>query len=84
MFRSRGEFLQKIEIIFSETEGNGLHNALNEFWNSWSQLSNNPESEPGPGYRLESRVMFCRAVFAACTPSFRGYALKLMVDCLQI
>ena len=47
MFRSRGEFLQKIEIIFSETEGNGLHNALNEFWNSWSQLSNNPEIRIG-------------------------------------
>ena len=46
MFKSRGEFLQKIEIIFSETEGNGLHKALNEFWNSWSQLSNQPESEP--------------------------------------
>jgi len=45
MFKSRGEFLQKIEIIFSETEGNGLHQALNEFWNSWSQLSNQPESE---------------------------------------
>ncbi len=46
MFKTRGEFLQKIEIIFSETEGNGLHRALNEFWNSWSQLSNQPESEP--------------------------------------
>ena len=46
MFKSRGEFLQKIEIIFSETESNGLHKALNEFWNSWSQLSNQPESEP--------------------------------------
>ena len=46
MFKSRGEFLKKIEIIFSETEGNGLHKALNEFWNSWSQLSNQPESEP--------------------------------------
>ena len=45
MFKSRGEFLQKIEIIFSETEGNGLHQALNEFWNSRSQLSNQPESE---------------------------------------
>ena len=45
LFKSRGEFLQKIEIIFSETEGNGLHQALNEFWNSWSQLSNQPESE---------------------------------------
>ena len=53
MFRSRGEFLQKIEIIFSETEGNGLHNALNEFWNSWSQLSNNPESESA---RIQVRV----------------------------
>ena len=45
MFKSRGEFLHKIEVIFSEIEGNGLHQALNEFWNSWSQLSNQPESE---------------------------------------
>ena len=53
MFKSRGEFLQKIEIIFSETEGNGLHKALNEFWNSWSQLSNQPESEPA---RMQVKV----------------------------
>ena len=46
MFKTRGEFLQKIEIIFSEIEGNGLHQAMNEFWNSWSHLSNQPESEP--------------------------------------
>tara|TARA_B100000676_G_C17990053_1_gene794318 strand:+ start:12 stop:1451 length:1440 start_codon:yes stop_codon:yes gene_type:complete len=45
MFKTRGEFLQKIEIIFSEIEGNGLHQAMNEFWNSWSHLSNQPESE---------------------------------------
>jgi len=53
MFKTRGEFLQKIEIIFSETEGNGLHKALNEFWNSWSQLSNQPESEPA---RMQVKV----------------------------
>jgi flagellar hook-associated protein 1 FlgK len=53
MFKSRGEFLQKIEIIFSEIEGNGLHKALNEFWNSWSQLSNQPESEPA---RMQVKV----------------------------
>ncbi len=53
MFKSRSEFLQKIEIIFSETEGNGLHKALNEFWNSWSQLSNQPESEPA---RMQVKV----------------------------
>ena len=46
MFKTRGEFLQKIEIIFSEIEGNGLHQAMNEFWNSSSHLSNQPESEP--------------------------------------
>ena len=61
MFKSRGEFLQKIEIIFSETEGNGLHKALNEFWNSWSQLSNQPESESARmQVKVQSEVLASR------------------------
>ena len=37
-----------------------MHNALNEFWNSWSHLSNNPESESAR-IQVEIRAMFCRA-----------------------
>ena len=84
MFKSRGEFLQKIEIIFSETEGNGLHQALNEFWNSWSQLSNQPESESA---RMQVKVhsdVNWYAAFVTCTLNLTGCVKKLTAVLMQI
>jgi flagellar hook-associated protein 1 len=34
--------LEQVESIFNETSGQGLHQALNDFWNAWSTLSINP------------------------------------------
>ncbi|MDD4050699.1 MAG: flagellar hook-associated protein FlgK [candidate division Zixibacteria bacterium] len=36
--------LTQIEAYFSEPDSDGLGEVLNQFWNSWSDLSNNPES----------------------------------------
>ena len=36
------ETLEKAELMFDETSGYGLNDALSEFWNSWQDLSNNP------------------------------------------
>lgn len=41
---SREKALGQIEAFFNEPNDNGLGNALNEFWSSWSDLSANPES----------------------------------------
>jgi len=37
------ETLEKAELMFDETSGYGLNDALAEFWNSWQELSNNPD-----------------------------------------
>jgi len=36
------EALEKAELMFDEASGNGLSNAMNEYWNAWQALSNNP------------------------------------------
>jgi flagellar hook-associated protein 1 FlgK len=32
-----------LESIYNETDGNGINEALSEFWSSWQQVANNPE-----------------------------------------
>lgn len=49
VFATRENFLNKIEIVFNEMEGAGLRRALNEFWDSWSALANEPESDAARG-----------------------------------
>ncbi len=43
VFKTRGEFFNKLEVVFGDLGVTGLRNAMNEFWNSWSQLSSQPE-----------------------------------------
>ena len=45
VFEARTDFLSKLEVVFNESEGNGLRSFLNDFWDGWSALANNPESE---------------------------------------
>ncbi|MEA3435313.1 MAG: flagellar hook-associated protein FlgK [Thermodesulfobacteriota bacterium] len=35
--------LERVEIIFDETTGFGLNQAMGDFWNAWQDLVNNPE-----------------------------------------
>lgn len=44
VFDTRGRFLSKVEVVFSEMDNAGLRKNLNEFWDSWRLLSNEPES----------------------------------------
>jgi len=37
--------LSQLEGIFAESSGAGLSNILSEFWNSWNDLANDPESQ---------------------------------------
>ncbi|MCK4618612.1 MAG: flagellar hook-associated protein FlgK [Desulfobacterales bacterium] len=34
--------LERVEIIFDESSGYGLNQAMSEFWNAWQDLANNP------------------------------------------
>lgn len=41
----RQEALRRLENLFNDTEGLGLRNPLNDFWDSWGKLANEPENE---------------------------------------
>ena len=41
----REQTLAKLEQIFNEMEAGGLRATLNEFWDAWGHLANQPESE---------------------------------------
>ena len=36
--------LERLEMVFNESTGFGLNDALSEFWNSWHDLVNNPSA----------------------------------------
>ena len=39
--------LERVEIIFDESSGYGLNQAMSEFWNAWQDLANNPSNYAG-------------------------------------
>ena len=41
----RANTLARLENLFNDTEGLGLRSALNNFWNAWGELANQPESQ---------------------------------------
>jgi len=41
-WEAQKEALERVEVMFDDSGGNGLSNAMSEFFNSWQDLSNNP------------------------------------------
>jgi flagellar hook-associated protein 1 len=41
-WEAQKQALERAELMFNDSESNGLSNAMGEFWNSWQDLSNNP------------------------------------------
>lgn len=39
--------LERVEIIFDESSGYGLNQAMSEFWNAWQDLANDPSDYAG-------------------------------------
>jgi flagellar hook-associated protein 1 len=39
---AHNDAVEMLEMIFNETGGSGLNQAMSEFWNAWQALSNNP------------------------------------------
>ena len=35
-------YLDRVEIVFNEASGSGISQAMDDFWNAWNDLSNNP------------------------------------------
>ncbi|MGD2097765.1 MAG: flagellar hook-associated protein FlgK [Desulfobacterales bacterium] len=53
--------VESLEIIFNESTGDGLNQAMSEFWNAWQALSNNPS---GP---TERQILVTRSQVLAST-----------------
>jgi flagellar hook-associated protein 1 FlgK len=41
-WQAQKETLEKAELMFDEISGYGLNNAMNQFWDGWQQVANNP------------------------------------------
>ncbi len=41
-WQANKETLEKAELMFDEVSGYGLNHAMNQFWDAWQQVSNNP------------------------------------------
>ncbi len=44
-FETGEMMLNQLESVFGESSGAGLSNLISEFWNAWSDLANDPESQ---------------------------------------
>lgn len=55
------DMLERVEMIFDESEGYGLSQVMNEFWNAWQDLTNNPS---GP---VERSVLVAKSEMLAET-----------------
>lgn len=44
-FEAGEMMLNQLESVFGEASGAGLSNVISEFWNSWNDLANDPESQ---------------------------------------
>ena len=38
--------IDALEAVFNESQGNGINEALSEFWNAWQEVANNPDGAP--------------------------------------
>ncbi len=44
-WEAQKQILESIEVVFNESFGTGLSEAMNEFWNAWQDLSMNPSGQ---------------------------------------
>jgi len=44
-WEAQKQTLEKVELMFDETSGYGLNTAMDDFWNAWQDLANNPSGQ---------------------------------------
>ncbi len=71
VFGAREQFLTKMEIIFNESDDAGLRRSLNEFWDAWSLLANEPESDAARE-KLQGQAEGLSARFRSMHTELRG------------
>ncbi len=46
-FESKADILSHLEALLNETDDSGLSQVMNEFWNAWQNVANNPGESAG-------------------------------------
>ena len=41
-WEGKTSYLEQVEIVFNETSGSGISQALDNYWNAWNDVANNP------------------------------------------
>ncbi|MBM4339167.1 MAG: flagellar hook-associated protein FlgK [Deltaproteobacteria bacterium] len=59
-YESKAHVLSYMETIFNETSGQGLTQVINEFWDAWQDLANNPGRIPERTALLEKAEILSR------------------------
>jgi flagellar hook-associated protein 1 FlgK len=59
---ARHDALSQIEVVFMEPTDTGLSSLMSDFWNSWQELSKNPESSPVRTTVKETAVALAEAL----------------------
>lgn len=67
---------EAVEVVFDETDGYGLSQALSEFWNAWHDVSNNPSGQT-------ERIVL-RAKAESLTDTFNGKYADLLREQQQL
>ena len=68
---AKKDALGGIEMIFNETDGGGINELLNKFWNAWEDLSANPSGQ------AERQTLV--SVSQSLASMFRSYSDQLIV-----
>jgi len=54
--------MDSLESIFNEAMGNGINEALSEFWTAWQDIANNPEGNPERMNLLEKTITLTTSI----------------------
>jgi len=55
-WETKSDLLSKVEMIINEPSDNSLSSIMDQYWESWQQLSKNPESAAARGVVVQSGV----------------------------
>lgn len=75
-WESRESALQRAELIFNETDGSGLSNAMSEFWNAWQDLATNPS-----GYAERTVLLSKSETLAQTFNTMADNLVQIQKDC---
>lgn len=55
-WEAKSDILSKIEMVINEPSANSLSSIMDQYWESWQQLSKNPESAAARGVVVQSGI----------------------------